>query len=139
NVVAASRCRLSTVCDVDASARDRALKLHPGARVTDDWDSVLADPDLDAVAIALPVALHHRFALEALQAGKHVLVEKPLARSVLECDELIRTAEERERVLMVGHTFEFNAAVRLIGDYIRQGELRSEERRVGKGCEYRLV
>jgi predicted dehydrogenase len=123
NVVATSRCRLTTVCDLDATARARAVKLHPGARVTDDWNSVLADDDLDAVVVALPVALHHRFAIEALEAGKHVLVEKPLARSVVECDELIRTAEERERVLMVGHTFEFNPAVRLVGDYVREGEL----------------
>jgi predicted dehydrogenase len=92
-------------------------------RVTDDWDSLLADEELSAVVIALPVALHHRFALEALDAGKHVLVEKPLARSVAECDELIRMAEQRQRVLMVGHTFEFNPAVRLVGDYLRDGEL----------------
>jgi predicted dehydrogenase len=123
NVAAASRCRLTTVCDLDATARARAVKLHPGARVTDDWDSVLVDQDVDAVVIALPVVLHHRLALEALQAGKHVLVEKPLARLVTECDELIQMAEEHKRVLMVGHTFEFNAAVRLVGDYVREGEL----------------
>jgi predicted dehydrogenase len=123
NVVAASKSRLAAVCDLDTAARARASRLHPGVRITDDWDSVLADQDIEAVVIALPVGLHHRFALEALQAGKHVLVEKPLARSVVECDELIQAAEEHKRVLMVGHTFEFNAAVRLVGDYVREGEL----------------
>ncbi|HYM55455.1 MAG TPA: Gfo/Idh/MocA family oxidoreductase [Solirubrobacteraceae bacterium] len=123
NVAAASRARLSVVCDLDAGARARASRLHGGARVTDDWDSVLADDSVDAVMVALPVTLHHCYALEALQAGKHVLVEKPLARSVAECDELICTAAERGRVLMVGHTFEFNAAVRLVGEYVRTGEL----------------
>jgi predicted dehydrogenase len=123
NAASSNSARLSCVCDVDARARARACHLHPGVRVTDDWDSVLAADDVDAVVVALPVALHHRFALEALEAGKHVLVEKPLARSVEQCDELIRTAEERGCVLMVGHTFEFNAAVRLVGEYLRVGEL----------------
>jgi predicted dehydrogenase len=123
NVAVANRTHLHTVCDCDVLARARAERLHPGARVTGDWEAVLADEEIRAVMIALPVVHHHRFALEALQAGKHVLVEKPLARSVGECDELIRAAEERGRVLMVGHTFEFNAAVRLIGEYLRTGEL----------------
>jgi predicted dehydrogenase len=123
NVAACAGGRLHTVCDVDPVSQARARKLHPGARVTDDWESVLQDPTVDAVMIALPVVLHHRFALEALHAGKHVMVEKPLARSVAECDELIDAADRSGRVLMVGHTFEFNAAVKLIGDYVRSGEL----------------
>jgi predicted dehydrogenase len=123
NVVAAAGARLGAICDRDETALARAAKLHPGTRATSDWDSVLADPEIDAVVISLPVALHHRFALEALHAGKHILVEKPLARTVAECDELIAAAEERKLVLMAGHTFEYNAAVRLIGDYVRSGEL----------------
>jgi predicted dehydrogenase len=123
NVAATSRARLACVCDQDAGARDRASARHRDAQVTDDWVAVLANEDVDAVVIALPVALHHRFALEALEAGKHVLVEKPLARSVVQCDELIRMADEQGRLLMVGHTFEFNAAVRLVGDYLQAGEL----------------
>ncbi len=123
NVAAASTTNLVAVCDLDPVARSRAAGVHLDARVTEDWDSVLADDGVEAVMIALPVALHHRFALEALDAGKHVLVEKPLARTVRECDELIRIADERRRVLMVGHTFEFNAAVRLVGDYLQMGEL----------------
>jgi predicted dehydrogenase len=123
NVAAASRARLVSVCDLDARARGRASARYRDTRVTDDWDSVLADEGIDAVVIALPIPLHHRFALEALEAGKHVLVEKPLACSVAECDELIRTADDRRRVLMVGHTFEFSAAVRLVGDYLHAGEL----------------
>ncbi len=123
NVVAANGTHLSAVCDSDAVACARASRLHPGTRVTSHWESVLSDRQVDAVIVALPVSLHHPFALEALQAGKHVLVEKPLARSVGECDELIRTADRHERVLMVGHTFEFNAAVQTVGEYLRTGEL----------------
>jgi predicted dehydrogenase len=123
NVVAARNARLVGVCDLDPDARARASAAHPSAAVTDDWEATLANPAVDAVIIAVPVALHHRFALSACQAGKHVLVEKPLARSVAECDELIAAAEQHHRTLMVGHTFEFNAAVRLIADYLRSGEL----------------
>ncbi len=123
NVVAASGARLVSVCDRDALARRRASARHGDTCVTDDWDSVLTDEDVGAVVIALPLALHHSFALEALEAGKHVLVEKPLTNSVSQCDELIRTAQARERVLMVGHTFEFNPAVRLVGEYLRTDEL----------------
>jgi predicted dehydrogenase len=123
NVVEAEGARLTAVCDMDAVARARASKLHAGVRVTNDWESLLVDDDVEAIMVALPVVLHHRFALEALQAGKHVLVEKPMARSVGECDELIRVAEARDLVLMVGHTFEFSGAVRLVGDYLRTGEL----------------
>lgn len=123
NVETAAGTRLAVVCDRDPVAQGRAARLHTATRVTDDWDSLLMDEDLDAVMIALPVSLHHRYALEALQAGKHVLVEKPLARTVAECDELIRMADANHRVLMVGHTFEFNPAVRLVGEYVRTGEL----------------
>lgn len=123
NVVTSDNARLVAICDRDPAARARAATLHPTARITDDWDSVLADESVAAVIVALPVALHHSFAMAACRAGKHVLVEKPLARSVAECDELILAAEQNHCVLMVGHTFEFNAAVQLIGEYLRSGEL----------------
>lgn len=84
---------------------------------------MLADPDVDAVIVALPIALHHRCALEALRAGKHTLVEKPLATSVAECDELAAEATSRGLVLMVGHTFEYSEAVRAVKRYLADGEL----------------
>jgi len=114
---------LTAVCDLDEARRARAAKHHPGARMTAEWDSVLEDEAVDAVALALPVPLHYRFAMEALSAGKHVLVEKPLAETVAQCDDLVREAAGRRVVLMPGHTFEFNAAVQAVGDYIDRGEL----------------
>ena len=114
---------LRVVCDRDDAARNRASSLHPLARVTADWDELLADESIEAVAVALPVPLHYRFALEALSAGKHVLVEKPLAQSMAECRELVDEAKRRDRVLMAGHTFEFNAAVEAVRGYIERGEL----------------
>src|SRR3954468_8133866 len=114
---------LRLVCDREESALARATELHPGARTTTEWDAVLSDDSIEAVAVALPVPLHHRYAMEALAAGKHVLVEKPLAQSVAECRELVAGAARRDRVLMVGHTFEYNAAVDAIRGYLERGEL----------------
>lgn len=123
NIAAAERCELAVVCDADDASRARAGSTHPQARLTADWQDLLDDSTVDAVMVALPIALHHRFALEALRAGKHVLVEKPLATSVAECDELAEEAARRDLVLMVGHTFEYSESVRAIGRYLAEGEL----------------
>ncbi|HEY3766689.1 MAG TPA: Gfo/Idh/MocA family oxidoreductase, partial [Gaiellales bacterium] len=88
-------------------------------------DEMLADPDLDAVAVVTPVSTHHELAMRALRAGKHVFVEKPLASSSAQARELIGTAEERGLVLMPGHTFLYSPAVNRIRDLIRSGELGS--------------
>jgi predicted dehydrogenase len=84
---------------------------------------VLSDPDIDAVVIATPVQSHFALARRALEAGKHVLVEKPLARTSAECAELIGHANRAGRVLMVGHVFLYNTAVQRMKAYIDQGEL----------------
>jgi len=112
-----------TVCDIDAERLARISQLHPAAELERDAERVLADASIDAVVIALPVARHYEFARRALEAGKHVLVEKPLAGSAEEGEALCRLAAERSRVLMVGHTFLFNAAVRKVKSYIDSGEL----------------
>ena len=123
NFASSKDTELRLVCDRDESALARVAELHPRARTTTDWDDLLGDESIEAVAVALPVPLHHRFAMEALSAGKHVLVEKPLAQSVAECRELVTEAARRDRVLMVGHTFEYNAAVDAIRGYLQRGEL----------------
>lgn len=123
NVAAADRCELALICDKDEGNLTRAGRMHPGSRLTTEWQDLLTDETVDAVVVALPIALHHRFALDALRAGKHVLVEKPLATSVADCDELTAEAARRELVLMVGHTFEYSEAVRAVGRYLTAGEL----------------
>jgi predicted dehydrogenase len=112
-----------TVCDIDPKRLERISQLHPTVGLERDAESVLADRDIDAVVVALPVAHHYSMARRALEAGKHVLVEKPLASTAEEGEALCRLAAERERVLMVGHTFLFNAAVRKIKSCIDSGEL----------------
>ena len=123
NVATCAGAELRLVFDASDDACAKAESYHPGVRTTTDWDAVLGDDSIDAVAITLPVPLHHRFALDALKAGKHVLVEKPLATSVDECEQLRVAAEQAGRVLMVGHTFEFNPAVQRVEELITSGEV----------------
>jgi predicted dehydrogenase len=114
---------LEVVCDLNETARERAAKLHPGVRVTSEWEDVLNDDRVGAVIIALPVPMHFPYALDALRAGKHVLVEKPLTQTVAECDALIAEAARRGLILMAGHTFEYHAAVERVKAYLDSGEL----------------
>jgi predicted dehydrogenase len=105
--------------------RERAAALYPYLRVTDDLDTVLADPAVGALVIATPAGTHATLARRALDAGKHVLVEKPLAMSTSDAVDLTRTADERGLVLMTGHTFEFVPAVRRMRELIRSGAIGS--------------
>lgn len=112
-----------TVCDNDASRLERMKELYPAVDLASEIDRVISDPSIEAVVIALPAAMHYEVTRKALEAGKDVLVEKPLASTVAEGEALCRLARERERVLMVGHTFLFNAAVRKVKSYIDEGTL----------------
>ncbi len=123
NISGVDESELAAVCDTSAAARERARKHHRDIRVVEQLSEVLDDPDVEAVAVALPMAAHHPVAMRALEAGKHVLVEKPLALTVPECDELIGAAQARDLTLMVGHTFVFNEAVRMVKGYLESGEV----------------
>jgi predicted dehydrogenase len=110
-----------TVVDACPARLAQARSAFPGARLARRLTDAL--PFVDAVVIATPPRTHAHLAVEALAAGGHVLVEKPLATSVSECRSLIDRAHESGVVLMVGHTFEYNAAVRKLGALIDSGEL----------------
>ena len=97
--------------------------LYPGVAVSADVDDVFGDADIDAVVIATPVGSHFELVTKALQAGKHVLVEKPIAQSVWEAEQIKETAEQKGLVAMVGHTFLYNSAVRFMKRFIDSGEL----------------
>jgi predicted dehydrogenase len=109
----------------DASAERRAFveKNFPRTRAVDSCEAILADQDVDAVVIATPAGTHFTLALQALQAGKNVFVEKPLATKAAEVDELARVAREKNLVVMVGHTFIYNSAVRYVKKLIDAGDL----------------
>lgn len=114
---------VAAVCDKDIARLRHVHKTYPKLQLIEDYGEVLNNPDIDAVVVALPAKLHYEVAMEALSSGKHVLVEKPLALSSEECLQLIHIAEENDRVLMVGHTFEYNAAVNLLKREIQKGTL----------------
>jgi predicted dehydrogenase len=106
--------------------RDRLAlvqRRYPGVETTTDYRDVLSNPQVDAVAISTPVSTHFPLALEALQAGKHVLVEKPITTSSQQAMRLIDEAERRKLVLMVDHTFVYTGAVRKIRELIDKGSV----------------
>jgi predicted dehydrogenase len=111
------------VCDVRRATLEGIGRRYPSVRLTTSYEDVLADDGVDAVAIATPVGTHHDLGLAALRAGKHVFVEKPLASSVAEARELVRVAEEKELVLMPGHTFLYSPPVNVVRDLIASGDL----------------
>ena len=110
-------------CDVREDALGTLARRFPAVPRTRRLDRVLADPDVEAVLIATPVSTHYELALDALRAGKHTFVEKPLAASSSEAVELVEAAAERGLVLMPGHTFLYSPPVEMIHDVLASGEL----------------
>jgi predicted dehydrogenase len=113
---------LTWLCDLDPALRKTFAARYPSATVTDSFDELLAS-DVQGVVIATPVPTHYALAKQALEAGKHVLVEKPPAMRAAEIDELVAIAEERDLVLMPGHLLLYHPAVRKLKELIDGGEL----------------
>jgi predicted dehydrogenase len=111
------------VSDLRAERLSRVKTSYPAIRVMQDAHALIVAPDIDAIVIATPVSSHFPLALEALKAGKHVLVEKPLTATVAQAQELNEEAERQHRVLMVDHTFVYTSSVRKIHDLIVSSEL----------------
>ena len=111
------------VCDSNSAALERVRRRYPAIRCETDVSAVLADPAIEAVVVSTPVGTHHGIARQALEAGKHVLVEKPLAGSVAGASDLIAVGREHERVVMTGHTFLYSPAVNFIRDQLQTGKI----------------
>jgi predicted dehydrogenase len=123
NFVKNRDCELDIVADLQPERLDSLGRLYPAVKRTGDAMEVLGDPTLDAVAIATPVATHFDLAREALQNGKHVLVTKPMTRTVAEAEKLVELADKTGRVLLVDHTFIFSGPVRKIRELISAGQI----------------
>lgn len=123
NINATDGMRLAAVCDTNPSTLARALRLYPGAVGYSDLFEMIKDPAVDAVVVASPVRTHAAIALAAMEAGRHVLVEKPMATTSSEAMAMIETAARRGLTLMVDHTFVYNGAVGKISDLLGRGEL----------------
>ena len=109
--------------DVRAERRAAASRRYPTVQVSAEAKEIFSDPEIDAVVLATPVFTHHALAKQALESKKHVLVEKPITRTVEEAEELIQLAKERDLILMVDHTFIYTGAVRRMKEIIDAGEL----------------
>ena len=122
NLMSLAGFTLVVIADSDAERRALAEAQNPGVRVVERFESSL-HPELDAVAVATPVATHRPIACAALEAGLHVFSEKPLADSVAAAEEIVSAAESADRRLMVGHTFVYTGAVRKLRDLVESGQL----------------
>ena len=114
---------LRWICDADQARLAAMGRRYPAAQITTDYQKLLADPDLDAIAVVTPVATHFQIAREALLAGKHLLVEKPLTATGREAEELNDLADRNQRTLMVDHTFVYTGAVRKMKEIVASGDL----------------
>jgi len=116
-------CQLKVICDASEARLNHMRRLHPDVGMTHKFEDVLSDSELDAVLIATPVRFHYEMAKAVLEVGKHVFIEKPMARTDTEAEELVSLAERKGLVLMVGHTFLFSPAVRRMKEIIETGDI----------------
>ena len=123
NMFSVPQARVVGVADLDGRRLAEVAQNGRVVRTTTDYQEFLASTDVDAVVICTPATSHARMVHETLLAGKHVLVEKPLAMNAAEGAALVELAERQGLVLMVGHTFLYNSAVRRLRQYVADGEL----------------
>ncbi len=109
------------VCDKDESQLAKIRQKFPMVETVGDLEGLLKRDDVTACAVATPISTHHPIGMKVLQAGRHLLLEKPMAASTAECDELINTAEQKNLRLMVDHTFIYNGAVRKVKELVDDG------------------
>ena len=123
NLNALLDCSVKTICDKSLDRLEHMQKLYRDVKTATNADVIINDPDIDAVVIATPVYTHYELAIECLMAGKHTFIEKPMASSVMQCKELVETAERNNLTLMTGHTFIYSSPVRKVKDILDSGEI----------------
>ena len=123
NLRQSSDCQLKIICDASEQRLRHMHKLHPDVPVTTRFEDVVNDREIDAVVIATPVRFHYSMAKACLEAGKHTFIEKPMARTEAEGEELVALAESQGLILMVGHTFLFSPAVHRMKEIIDSGDI----------------
>jgi predicted dehydrogenase len=116
-------CQLKLICDTSEQRLSHMRRLYPEVATTRSFDDLLNGSDLDAVVIATPVRFHYEMAKACLSRGKHVFIEKPMARTEAEAEELVALAEREGLVVMVGHTFLFSPAVRRMKEIVDAGDI----------------
>jgi len=114
---------LKTICDGSPSVRKQMTEMYPGTAVTDQLETIFNDPEIKGVVVAAPAALHFQIAEKGLLAGKHLFVEKPLSLTYGDGEKLVHLAEEKQRILFVGHILHYHPAVIRLKEMIRKGEI----------------
>lgn len=123
NFSEAPGCEVAAVSDLNADRLAALRARYPAIRTTTDYQTLLSDPGIDLVIIATPVSTHFKLAMEVLQAGKHVLVEKPMTTTSDDSRKLVAEAARRKKLLLVDHTFVYTGAVRKMADLVGSGDL----------------
>lgn len=123
NLSSLQHCMVKQVCDFDQARLMRTQRLYPWIETLSNFEDVLNNREVDAVAIATPVSSHFELARKSLLSGKHTYIEKPMASSVAQCEELVDLSMRKGLVLMVGHTFIYSSAVRKIKEIIESGDV----------------
>ncbi|HTZ88529.1 MAG TPA: Gfo/Idh/MocA family oxidoreductase [Solirubrobacteraceae bacterium] len=123
NLAAIGNCELRWLCDADPTKRERLAASFPGVRLAGDLEELLADDELDAIALATPVPTHAELAIAVARAGKHCFVEKPLATNAADAEAAVAAAAEAGRTLMVGHLLEYHPAVTQLKQLVDDDEL----------------
>src|SRR5271157_5832923 len=116
-------CTLKAMCDTSEARLEHMRSLYPDVEGVTDYEHLLNGVGLDAVVVATPVKHHYGLAKASLLAGKHTFIEKPMASSSAECEELVEIARKQGLVLMVGHTFLYSPAVRKIKAIVDSGDV----------------
>jgi predicted dehydrogenase len=114
---------VKVACDIKTDRLAHMKSVYPNIETTNEFDNVINDSEVEAIAIVTPVHLHYEMAQKSLQAGKHTYIEKPMASSSSQCKKLIKTAEAQNLTIFVGHTFIYSPPVRKIKEIINQGDL----------------
>src|SRR5689334_5971639 len=121
NISEAAGAQLISVCDLNVERLAAVKSRYPAVTITDNFEEVLRDPRVDAIAIATPVFTHFKLAMQAMMAGKHVFVEKPMASTTEEASRMVEEAARRRLVLAVDHTFVHTGAVRKMRELVESG------------------
>jgi UDP-2-acetamido-3-amino-2,3-dideoxy-glucuronate N-acetyltransferase len=114
---------LHTICDINTCALQEYVKKYDNINTTTSWQSVLDNDDINAVCISLPAEMHYKFAKQAFNANKDVYIEKPITLNIDEAIELVKLAEEKNKILMVGHLLHYHPAVAKIKEYVKGGKI----------------
>ena len=123
NFTEISKAAVTAVADLDAGKLETLRRRHPTVTVTTNFQDLLRDPQIDAIAVATPVSSHFELGMAVLRAGKHLWLEKPMAETSLQARKLLDEADRRKRVLLVDHTFVYTGAIRKVAQIIHAGEL----------------